>query len=164
MAPGRVPSSYGGAPLVQGSRRPLRVRHGAQNLTDDGGLVLVRKLFDQSGLAGWVEGRAKREKGPYRAGLMTEMSIALLLHGGGVKDNLLLLERRGVRRIFGWTRVPDPTMFARWLRLAPLASAGAKQPGLPRRPELKNKRDKPVETEEDGWSSTRTTSYARRTC
>ena len=43
-----------------------------------------------------------------------------------------------------------PTTVPVWhpLRLAALASAGAKQPGLPRRPELKNKRDKPVEAEE----------------
>ena len=33
-------------------------------------------------------------------------------------DDLPLLERRGVRRIFGWIRVPDPTTFGRWLRRA----------------------------------------------
>ena len=46
------------------------------------------------------------------------MWIALLLYGGGVIDDLPLLERPGVRRIFGWTRVPDPTTFGRWLRRA----------------------------------------------
>ena len=138
----------GSRPHVQGSRGPRRVRHSARNLTDGGGLVLVRKLFDRFGLAGWIDGRANREKGFYPPGLMTEVWIALLLYVGGVIDDLPLLERRGVRRIFGWTRVPDPTTVGRWLRLATLASAGAKQPGLPRRPELKNKRDKPVETEE----------------
>ncbi len=55
--------------------------------------------------------------GFYRPGLMTEVWIALLLYGSGVIDDLPLLERRGVRRIFGWARVPDPTTFGRWLRV-----------------------------------------------
>ena len=108
----------GSRPHVQGSRRPLRVRHSAQNLTDGGGLVLVRKLFDRFGVVGWIDGRANREKGFYRPGLTAEAWIALLLYGGGVIDDPPLLERRGVRRIFGWTRVPDPTTFGRWLRRA----------------------------------------------
>ena len=54
---------------MQGSRRPLRVRDSAQNLTDAGDLVLLRKLFDRFGLAGWIDGRANREKGSYRPGL-----------------------------------------------------------------------------------------------
>ena len=70
------------------------------------------------GLAGWIDGRANKEKGSYRPGLMIEVWIALLLYGGGVIDDLPLLERRGVRRIFGWIRVPDPTTFGRWLRRA----------------------------------------------
>ena len=70
--------------------------------------MLVRKLFDRFGVVGWIDGRANREKGFYRPGLMTEVWIALLLYGGGVIDDLPLLERRGVRRIFGWTRVPAP--------------------------------------------------------
>ena len=85
----------GSRPHVQGSRRPLRVRHSAQNLTDGGGLVLVRKLFDRFGLAGWIDGQANKEKGSYRPGLMIEVWIALLLYGGGVIDDLPLLERAG---------------------------------------------------------------------
>ena len=108
----------GSRPHIQGASRPLRVRHSARNLTDGGGLVLVRKLFDRFGLAGWIDGRAKKEKGFFRPGLMTEVWIALLLYGGGVIDDLPLLDRRGVRRIFGWVRVPDPTTFGRWLRRA----------------------------------------------
>ena len=73
----------GSRPHVQGSRRPLRVRHSAQNLTDGGGLVLVRKLFDRFGVVGWIDGRANREKGFYRPGLTAEAWIALLLYGGG---------------------------------------------------------------------------------
>ena len=47
---------------------------------------------------------------------MTEVWIVLLLYGGGVMTDLRLLDRRGVRRIFGWVRVPHPTTFGRWLR------------------------------------------------
>ncbi len=78
-----------------------------------------------------------------KPGLMTEVWITLLLYGGGVIDDLPLLERRGVRRIFGWTRVPDPTTFGRWLsviraecprfdrwvtRLETLSAIGVEQP------------------------------------
>ena len=108
----------GSRPHVQGSGRALRVRHSARNLTDGGGLVVVRKLFDRLGLAGWVDRRAEKEKGFFRPGLMTEVWIVLVLYGGGVMNDLPLLERRGVRRIFGWIRVPDPTTFGRWLRRA----------------------------------------------
>ena len=108
----------GSRPHVQGSGRALRVRHSARNLTDGGGLVLVRKLFDRFALAGWIDRRGEREKGFFRPGLMAEVWITLLLYGGRVMDDLPLLERRNVRRIFGWTRVPDPTTFGRWLRLA----------------------------------------------
>ena len=101
---------------MQGSRRALRVRHSARNLTDGGGLVLVRKLFDRFGLAAWIDRGAENEKGFFRPGLMTEVWIVLLLYGGGVMDELPLLDCRGVRRIFGWVRVPDPTTFGRWLR------------------------------------------------
>ena len=103
---------------MQGSGRALHVRHSARNLTDGGGLVLVRKLFDRFALAGWIDHRAKGEKGFFRPSLMTEAWIVLLLYGGRVMDDLPLLERRGVRRIFGWIRVPDATTFGRWLRRA----------------------------------------------
>ena len=96
----------GNRPHVRGSGKAPRVRHGARNLTDGGGLVLVRKLFDRLALAGWIDGRAKKEKGFFRPGLMSEVWI------------VPLLERRGVRRVFGWRRVPDPTTFGRWLRRA----------------------------------------------
>ena len=78
--------------------------------------MVVRKLFDRLGLAGWIDGRAEKEKGFFRPGLMAEVWIVLLLYGGRVMDDLPLLDDRGVRRIFGWIRVPDPTTFGRWLR------------------------------------------------
>ena len=100
---------------MQGSGRALRVRHSARNLTDGGGMVLVRALFDRLGLAGRIDCRAKDERG-FRSGLMTEVWVVLLLYGGGVMTDLRLLDRRGIRRIFGWVRVPHPTTFGRWLR------------------------------------------------
>lgn len=107
----------GSRPRVQGLGRAL-VQHSARNLTDGDGLVLVRKLFDRFALAGWLDCRAKREKGFFRPSLMTAAWIVLLFYGGRVMDDLSLLERRGVRRIFGWIRVPDATTFGRWLRQA----------------------------------------------
>ena len=103
---------------MQGSGRALRVRHSARNLTDGGGLVLIRKLFDRLALAGWIDGRTRTEKSFFRPGLMTEVWVVLLLYGGRVMDDLPLMERRGVRRVFGWVRVPDATTFGRWLRRA----------------------------------------------
>ncbi len=108
----------GNRPHVQGRSEALRVRHSARNLTDGGGLVLVRKLFDRLGLGGWIDSRTKREKGFFRPSLMSEVWIVLLLYGGRAMDDLPLLERRGVDRIFGWIRVPHPTTFGRWLRRA----------------------------------------------
>ena len=49
---------------------------------------------------------------------MVEAWVVLLLYGGGVMDDLPLLDRRGVRRHFCWLRVPNPTTFGRWLRRA----------------------------------------------
>ena len=94
------------APRARLQAGALRVRHSARNLTDGGGLVLVRALFDGFGLAGRIDCKTKGEKGFFRPGLMTEVWIVLLLYGGGVMTDLRLLDRRGVRRIFGWVRVP----------------------------------------------------------
>ena len=102
----------------QGGIRELRVRHSAKNLTDGGCLVVVRKLFGRFALTGWIDCRARNEKGFFRPFLTTEAWIVLLLCGGRVMDDPPLLERRGVRRIFGWIRIPDATTFGRWLRRA----------------------------------------------
>ena len=64
-------------PHVQGSGRALRVRHSARNLTDGGGMVLVRALFDRLGLAGRIDCLTKGERGFFRPGLMTEVWIVL---------------------------------------------------------------------------------------
>jgi len=89
----------GSRPHVQGRGQPLRVRHSARNLTDGGGLVLVRKLFDRMGLAGWIDTRTGKEKGFFRPSLMVEAWVVLLLYGGGVMSDQPLLGRRGERRI-----------------------------------------------------------------
>lgn len=108
----------GSRPHVQGDQRPLRVRHSQQNLTDGGGLVLLRRLFDALRLGGWLDARTSEIGGHYRPSLMVEAWVALLLYGGSKLDDLVLLDRRGIRRIFGWFKVPDATTMGRWLRRA----------------------------------------------
>ena len=119
-------------PHVQGDASPLRIRHSARKLTDGGGLILVRYLWDGLGLGSWIDRRSEGLAGYFRPSLMVEVWVVLLLYGGRVLDDLPLLDRRGIRRLFGWTRLPDPTTFGRWLRragepLVPLART------LPRR-------------------------------
>jgi hypothetical protein len=99
-------------------RAPLRIRHSARNLTDGGGLIVIRRLWDALSLGVKVDRGAQTVGGFFRASLMVEAWVVLLLYGGRVIDDLPLLERRGVRRLFGWVRVPDPTSFGRWLRRA----------------------------------------------
>ena len=106
----------GPRPHVQGSAAALRVRGGGGRITDAGGLVVVRKLWDALGLGGWIDRRSGNVPGRYRPSLMVESWVVLLLYGGGVMDDPPLLERRGVRRILGWARVPHPATFGRWLR------------------------------------------------
>ena len=106
----------GPRPHVQGSAAAPRVRGGGGRITDAGGLVVVRKLWDALGLGGWIDGRARDVPGRYRPSLMVELWVVPLLYGGGAMDDPPLLDRRGVRRIFGWARVPHPATFGRWLR------------------------------------------------
>ncbi len=108
----RIPSR----PHVQGASAPLRLRHSASELSDAAGLVLLRRTWDALGIGEWLEGRAKDLRGDYRPSLMAELWVALLLYGGGWMDDLALLRHRGIRRLFGWKAIPDPTTFGRWLR------------------------------------------------
>ena len=103
-------------PHVQGCNASLRLRHSSGELTDGGGLLLVRRLWDQLDLGGWLQGQTGEIGGRFRSPLMVELWIVLLLYGGGFMDDLKLLAMRGVRRLFGWARIPDPTTFGRWLR------------------------------------------------
>lgn len=103
-------------PHVQGASAPLRLRHSAGELTDGGGVLLVRRLWDRLGLGQRIDTEATWLRGDYRPSLLVELWIVLLLYGGGSMDDLRLLSGRGLRRLFGWKAVPDPTTFGRWLR------------------------------------------------
>lgn len=103
-------------PHVQGTPAPLRLRHSAGDLTDGAGLLLLRRLWDRLGLGERIDAEASWLRGAYRPSLMVELWTVLLLYGGGHMDDLRLLAGRGVRRLFGWQAVPDPTTFGRWLR------------------------------------------------
>ena len=105
-------------PHVQGSPSPLRLRHSASGLTDGAGLVLLRRIWDQYRVGAFLDARAAAIPGRFRSGLMVEVWVALLLYGGAVMDGLHWFRGRGVRELFGWKRVPDPTTFGRWLRRA----------------------------------------------
>lgn len=105
-------------PHVQGCSASLRLRHSSGELTDGGGLLVVRRLWDQLRMGQWLDAQTPSLGGRFRPSLMVEIWIVLLLYGGGVMDDLKLLRARGVRRLFGWARIPDPTTFGRWLRRA----------------------------------------------
>jgi hypothetical protein len=108
----RIPSR----PHVQGAAAPLRLRHSAAELTDGAGLVLLRRTWDALGIGAWLDRHSEALPGAYRPSLMAELWVVLFLYGGGWMDDLALLRHRGIRRLFGWRAVPDPTTFGRWLR------------------------------------------------
>ena len=60
----------GPRPHVQGSAAALRVRGGGGRITDAGGLVVVRKLWDALGLGGWIDRRSGNVPGRYRPSLI----------------------------------------------------------------------------------------------
>jgi hypothetical protein len=103
-------------PHVQGASAALRLRHSSGELTDAGGLLLMRRVWDQFGIGQWLASRTREVGGRFQSTLMIEVWIVLLLYGGGVMDDLKLLKARGIRRLFGWVAIPDPTTFGRWLR------------------------------------------------
>jgi hypothetical protein len=103
-------------PHVQGVAAPLRLRHSAGDLTDGAGLLLVRRLWDRLGLGQRIDAEAASLRGGYRPSLLVELWVVLLLYGGGCMEDLRLLEGRGLRRLFGWRSIPDPTTFGRFLR------------------------------------------------
>ena len=101
---------------VQGASAPLRLRHSAGELTDGGGLLLVRRLWDRLGLGQRINTEAAWLCGEYRPSLMVELWMTLLLYGGGCMDDLRLLGGRSIWRLFVWKAVLDATTFGRWLR------------------------------------------------
>lgn len=102
-------------PCVQGTAAPLQLRGDGAQLTDGVGLVALRRVWDRLDLGRWLEVRSAELPGTYRPPLMVELWVALLFYGGGWLDDLKRLEQRQVRRLFGWTKLPDPTTFGRWL-------------------------------------------------
>ena len=74
--------------------------------------------MDVLGVGRWLDERAEAVAGFYRPSLMVEIWVTLLFYGGGWLEDLELLRARGIRRLFGWARVPDPTTLGRWLRRA----------------------------------------------
>ncbi len=105
-------------PHVQGSTSPLRLRHSASGLTDGAGLVLLRRIWDQYRVGTILDAQTASIPGRFRPALMVEVWVALLLYGGAVMHDLRWFGGRGIREIFGWKRVPDPSTFGRWLRRA----------------------------------------------
>jgi len=105
-------------PHVQGSTRPLPLRPSAQELTDGAGLLVLRCLWDELDLGRWIEAHTAEVGSWFSSSLMVEVWTALLWYGGDWMDDLELMARRRVRRLFGWERVPDPTTFGRWVRRA----------------------------------------------
>jgi hypothetical protein len=103
---------------VQGDASALRLRRTSGELTDGAGLLLVRKAWDRLGLGSWIDRQAQQVGGWYRSSLMVELWVVLVLYGGRCIDDLPRLGTRGVRRLFGWKAVPDPTTYGRWLRRA----------------------------------------------
>jgi hypothetical protein len=71
----RIPSR----PHLQGTPAPLRVRHSAENLTDGGGLILIRRLWDALDLGALIDLRTRGVGGFFRPSLMVEVWVILLL-------------------------------------------------------------------------------------
>lgn len=103
---------------MQGDSSALRLRRSSGELTDGAGLLLLRKLWDRMELGAWIDEQAQGLGGRYRASLMVELWVALLLYGGRCMDDLPRLGARGVRRLFGWAALPVATTYGRWLRRA----------------------------------------------
>src|SRR5690625_584918 len=103
-------------PHVQGEGSSLTLRSTGGSLTDGAGLLLLRRLWDVLKLGEWLEERTRTLPGIYRPSLMIELWTALLCYGGGRMDDLKLFRSRGIRRLFGWRAVPDPTTLGRFLR------------------------------------------------
>ena len=101
---------------MQGRAESLVVRATDAKLTDGGGMVVLRKLWDVLGIGESIRDGTQGIGGMYRPETMVEMWAALVLHGERVMDELPQLESRGVADIFGWEKIPDPSTFGRWLR------------------------------------------------
>ena len=89
-----------------------------EKLTDAPGLLGLRAVMDALGVGAALDTLKARIGGAYSPSTMVEQWISVLWYGGGCMDHLEQLEARGVRELFGWTGVADPTTYGRWLRRA----------------------------------------------
>lgn len=105
-------------PHVQGSAAAIEVETTTERLTDAAGLVPFRGAWDRLGLGRSLDRALSGMGGSYRPSLHVEQWMALLLQGGSSMEHLRQLESRGVRTLFGWKSVVDPTTFGRFLRKA----------------------------------------------
>ncbi len=87
-----------------------------EKLTDAPGLLSLRAVMDGLGIGAALDKLGSGIGGEYRPSLMVEQWLSVLWYGGGCMDDLKQLEARGVRELFGWAAVPDPTTYGRWLR------------------------------------------------
>ena len=110
-------------PHVQGDSAAIEVEVTNEVLTDAAGLAVIRSAWDRLGVGEYLDERLEAVGGHYRPSLHAEQWTSLLLYGGGCMDHLSLLESRGVRALFGWERVVDPTSFGRFLRRGGLEGA-----------------------------------------
>jgi len=105
-------------PHVQGDARALGVGFTQERLTDAPGLLCLRAVMDALGVSQGLDDLGSGIGGEYRPSTMVEQWMNVLWYGGGCMDHLEHLEVRGVRELFGWAAVPDPTTYGRWLRRA----------------------------------------------
>jgi hypothetical protein len=103
-------------PHVQGDACGLAVEFTDERLTDAPGLLGLRALVDALGVSAALDALGAKIGGDFRPATMVEQWLSVLWYGGGCLDHLKLLEARGVRELFGWNAVADPTTFGRWLR------------------------------------------------
>ena len=111
-------------PHVPGESAGVEVGTTTEVLTDAAGLVAARSVWDKLDLGAYLDRELAEVPGRYRPALYAEQWTSLLLYGGTCMDHLPLLESRGVRALFGWECVVDPTSLGRFLRRA--GQAGAK--------------------------------------
>jgi hypothetical protein len=103
---------------VQGDARALQVEFTQERLTDAPGLLSLRTVVDTLGVAAALDTLGSEIGGRYRPSTMVEQWLSVLWYGGGCMDHLEQMAARGVRELFGWAGVADPTTYGRWLRRA----------------------------------------------
>jgi hypothetical protein len=103
---------------VQGDGRSLAVEFTQATLTDAPGLLSLRAVVDGLGIGAALDELGAGIGGEYRPSMLVEQWLSVLWYGGGCMDHLEQLKARGIRELFGWVAVADPTTYGRWLRRA----------------------------------------------